>query len=223
MKKALGVITIGQSPRNDVVSEMQAILGDKIEILQAGALDGLTREEILTFKPVEGDYVLVSRLRDGGYVKFGESYIVPRLQECIDKLQEKCEAILFICTGKFPDIFQSKVPLLFPQQIIHSVVPKLSSRGKIGVINPDKDQIKQCVDKWSESIAYVEAVAGSPYTIEDEITKAAEELKDKDVDLIVMDCIGYTLKMKDIVKKVTQKPVILSRTIVARVISELLN
>lgn len=223
MKKTLGVITIGQSPRNDVICEMESILGGRVEILQSGALDGLTREEILRFKPAEGDYVLVSRLRDGGYVKFGESYIIPRLQECINKLQEKCEAILFICTGKFPDVFQSKVPLLFPQQIIHSVVPKLSSRGRIGVINPDKDQIKQCVDKWSESVPYVEAVAGSPYTVEDEITKAAEELKGKDIDLIVMDCIGYTLKMKEKVKEITGKPVILSRTIVARVISELLN
>ncbi|WP_347354356.1 AroM family protein [Acetoanaerobium noterae] len=117
MKRKLGAITIGQSPRDDVIPEMIELLGDDIEVLQAGALDGLTLEEIEKFTPEKGDYVLVSKLRDGSSVKFAERHILPRLQECIDKLEnEGADIILFICTGVFPDIFESTVPILYPQK-----------------------------------------------------------------------------------------------------------
>ncbi|WP_037193644.1 AroM family protein, partial [Rhodococcus rhodochrous] len=55
----------------------------------------------------------------------------------------------------------------------------------------------------------------------DEIEKAALSLKEHDVDLILLDCMGYTEEMKRTVKQITGKPVILSRTLVARVLGEL--
>ena len=44
--KKLGLITIGQSPRTDVLPDIEPIFGPDVELHQAGALDGLTREEI---------------------------------------------------------------------------------------------------------------------------------------------------------------------------------
>lgn len=224
MKRTIGAITIGQSPRLDVVPEMEEVLGDGIEVLQAGALDGLTREEILKFVPQEGDYILVSKLNDGSSVKFAERYILPRLQMCIEKLEsEGAELIVFICTGQFPAIFKSSKALLYPQTILHAVVPKLVHRNSIGVITPDKDQVNQSLAKWGESGCKIETAAGSPYGDIQEVRNAAAELKEKDVDVIVMDCIGYNVKMKNIVREITGKPVILARTLVARVIREMLD
>jgi protein AroM len=37
-----------------------------------------------------------------------------------------------------------------------------------------------------------------------------------------MDCIGYTLAMKQAVKEITGVPVILARSVVARMLAELL-
>ncbi len=42
MSKKVRIITIGQSPRTDVVPEMTPFLGDDVEVLESGALDGLT-------------------------------------------------------------------------------------------------------------------------------------------------------------------------------------
>jgi len=224
MKRKLGAITIGQSPRDDVIPEMIEFLGDDIEVLQAGALDGLTLEEIEKFTPEKGDYVLVSKLRDGSSVKFAEIHILPRLQECIDKLEnEGADIILFICTGVFPDIFESTVPILYPQKIIHGVVPNLLDKGKLAIITPDKDQEKQSEDKWKEVVSQVEVVSASPYTEEDELSEAIDILKDSHANIIVMDCMGYTCEMKKRVSKETGKMVVLSRTIVARVVGEILN
>ena len=57
----VGAITIGQSPRTDVTQDILPLLGDQVELLQAGGLDGLTREEIEAFQPGPDDYVLISR------------------------------------------------------------------------------------------------------------------------------------------------------------------
>lgn len=223
--RKLGTITIGQSPRNDVIQEMEPYLGKDVGIIQAGALDGLTYEEILEFEPKEGDYVLVSKLKDGRSVKFAERYIIPRLQACIDKVEaEGADVILFICTGAFPDVFKSTKVLLYPQKILHGVTPNLADKGKVAVITPDKDQIKQCESKWSETGADIIVVNGSPYGDDSEIENAINELnKHGDIDIIAMDCIGYTQEMKNRVSKGTGKPVVLARTIVARVIGEILN
>lgn len=223
--KKLGVITIGQSPRDDVLPEMVPYLGENVEIIQAGALDGLTYEEIMEFKPGADDYVLVSKLRDGRSVKFAERYILPRLQDCIDKVEsEGADFILFICTGVFPDIFKSTKLILYPQKILHGVTPHLADKGKVAVITPDKDQIEQSREKWIETGADIVVVAGSPYGDDSEIEGAVNELNEySDIDVIAMDCIGYTEEMKNRVSNETGKPVVLARTIVARVIGEILN
>ena len=65
MKIRVGIVTIGQAPREDVVPDMAELMGPGAEILEGGALDGLTREEIERLAP-EGDHeVLVTRLTDG--------------------------------------------------------------------------------------------------------------------------------------------------------------
>lgn len=224
MKRKLGFITIGQSPRKDVIPEMMKFIGEHIEIFEVGALDGLTLEEIEKFVPEGDDYVLISKLRDGTSVKFSERHILPRLQNCIDKLEnEGVDVILFICTGVFPDIFKSTVPILYPQKIIHGVVPNLLDKGKLAIITPDKDQVKQSQEKWGEVVPNVEVVAASPYTKEDELPEAIDILKESEASIVVMDCMGYTGEMKKRVADETGKMVVLSRTIVARVIGEILN
>lgn len=44
-----------------------------------------------------------------------------------------------------------------------------------------------------------------------------------DVDLVVMDCIGYNIGMKERFQKLSGKRVILSRTLAVRVMMELLS
>ncbi len=40
MKPLIGTVTIGQSPRVDLIPELRAILGEEVQIIEAGALDG---------------------------------------------------------------------------------------------------------------------------------------------------------------------------------------
>ena len=76
----IGAVTIGQSPRVDVTKDIMGIFGSSVELIQAGGLDGLTKEEIKAFAPEKDDYVLVSRLTDGSSVTFAERFILPRFR-----------------------------------------------------------------------------------------------------------------------------------------------
>ena len=55
------------------------------------------------------------------------------------------------------------------------------------------------------------------------VEAAAREIAKTDADLVLLDCIGYTAEMKRMVAKITGKNVILSRTILARAVMELLD
>lgn len=218
--KKIGTITVGQTPRTDLIPEIAPILGASIEIIQMGGLDGLTREEIQAMTPAPGDHVLVSRLKDGRSVSFGESHILPRLEACVDQLnKDQVSLILFLCTGEFPDTFQADVPLIFPSKILTSIVSAVHPRH-LTVMTPAKEQLPQMHSKWAGCADSVCGLAVSPYDGAEAVEAAARSIP-KDTDLIVLDCIGYTVEMKERVQALTGKSVLLPRTLAARVVKEL--
>ena len=219
----IGAITIGQAPRIDVTADIMRIFDGKAELLQAGGLDGLTREEIAEFAPQDGDYVLVSRLQDGSSVTFAECYILPRLQEAIDRMEsEGCSLIMMFCTGSFPETLSSKkIPMVYPCEILNRLVPLMTKKSNIICMTPSPLQLEQAEGKWRKYVKHVKAVAASPYGEWADLERAAEEVKDMDGDLVVMDCIGYTQEMKEMFAEKTGKNIVLPRTLLARIISEL--
>lgn len=220
----VGAITVGQSPRLDVTADMIPFLGDNIQFIEKGALDGLCHADIEKFSPADGDYVLTSKMRDGTEVKFSERHILPLLQNCIEALErQNVDAIVFLCTGIFPK-FNAAVPLIFPNAMLRSIVPALAFRGKIAVLTPSVEQIRQSVCKWEGLVETVIPVAASPYQDAFKaIDAAAEQLAAMDVDLVVMDCMGYSREMKCRLKEKTGKRILLPRTVAARLLRELLD
>ena len=77
-KKKLAVITIGQSPRVDMTDDVRSRLPQDIEMVEYGALDPYTLQEVTErFRPLPGDEVLVSRMRDGRQAKFAGRCVNP--------------------------------------------------------------------------------------------------------------------------------------------------
>lgn len=219
----IGAITIGQAPRTDVTSDIMGLFPPGVELIEGGGLDGLTKEEIAAYAPEEGDYVLVSRLRDGTSVTFAERYILPNLQKRIDEMEAAgVSLIMFFCTGDFPDTVQAKrVPLVYPCHLLRRIAPVLSKKSSIVTVTPSPLQVEQCENKWREYVKRVKAVPASPYGDWATLENAAKEIKDMDADLVVLDCIGFTQEMKNMFARETGKPVLLPRTLLARVVSEI--
>lgn len=68
----IGALTIGQSPRNDLIPEIEAFFKGA-EIIQLGALDGLSKEQIADLAPSGDDEILVSKLKDDSWALMAES------------------------------------------------------------------------------------------------------------------------------------------------------
>ncbi|UCH38220.1 MAG: AroM family protein [Candidatus Bathyarchaeota archaeon] len=218
----VGAITIGQSPRDDVMPEIKQLTGPTINYIECGALDGLTLTQIQELAPQSDDYLLVTRMRDGSSVTLAKKHIIPRLRECIRRVEaENVEVIIMLCTGIFPDLRTTKL-MIKPDRLLEETVKAILETGTIGVITPLQDQICQTCTKWERLGLHVVVDHALPYSTSDQVTAAAQRLANAEIDLIVLDCIGFTTTMKRIVRQVTQKPVILPRTLLARTILELL-
>jgi protein AroM len=215
----IGMITIGQSPRKGVIAEITEIVC-KVEIAERGCLDGLTNEQIESLKPAEREPFLVTVLRDGSLVQVSKEKTVQLLQRRIKELEkEGVNSIVLLCTGDFLDL-ESKKLLIQPGKLIRGLVEAmLAPEEKLGVIVPCSEQIGQTKKKWSHLNLAVEVA--SPYEDSGKILEVAERLRVENVDLTVLDCIGYTRQMKQTVSEITGKPVILARSLLARVLREL--
>lgn len=222
MSKRIGVVTIGASPRPDgLITEISQVLGEGFELLEAGALDGLSRAEVDAMAPEPGDYVLVTIMNDGSWVRVAKRHILPLVQRRIDEMNDRdVDLILLMCTGAFPE-FQSRKYLVKPQPILYNLVKGVAQGGKVGVMTPLPEQVEQARVKWNEIGVDVVVVPATPYGDVSLVDRAAAELSRARVDLIAMDCFGYTLAMKETVRRLTGKPVVLARSALARVVAEL--
>jgi len=203
---------------------MREVMGPKIEIMEAGALDGLTLEEVKRFYPRRGDYILCTRMSDGTEVVVAKRFILPRVQQCIDLLTGRgAEILVFICTGHFPP-FSSKRLFVEAQKILdHFILALHGENERMGLLIPLSDQIEQARRKYRRLKGEMIIRSASPYASEDEVTQTAKELKKADPHLIVMHCMGYTQAMKKKVMEITGKPTILARSLVARTVKELIS
>jgi len=223
VKMKIGMVTPGQSPRDDIVPEMESYLHKEADILQAGALDDISEEEVARrLSPESDNDLLVTRMRDGSSVTVSEAKITPLVQHCVEKLEkEAAPIILVLCTGNFPTL-HSKSLLLKAGDIFTGVVRSISRGSRIGVMIPHPVQAERSREKWGRLGMEIKVAEASPYSSMDAAEAAAERLRKEEISLIAMDCLGYNTRMKELVRNITNKPVVLPRSILARVLAELL-
>ena len=222
MSARVGMITIGQSPRVDVVPEVTALVGRSMEVVEAGALDGLHLDEVRRMAPGPNDETLVTRMADGTEVHIAKRHIIPRLQSCIDHLAPQVEVAVLLCTGIFPK-FHSTVPLLEPQRLVDRVVQAvMGPGGHVGLMIPAAAQAEAGRRKMQEYGLVAKVAVASPYGRFEEVRRAAAAFRGSDVKAVVMHCIGYDAKMKAEVRHQSGKPVILARSVVGKILEEML-
>jgi protein AroM len=164
----------------------------------------------------------VTRMQDGVEVQVAKRHIIPRLQECIDRLGAEVDVIVLLCTGHFPE-FRSAVPLLEPQGLVDKIVQAVvGPGGRVGVMVPGAAQVDGSRRKMGEYGLTATVVKASPYGNSGEVGAAAETLRATDVNAIVMHCIGYTARMKEDVRRISGKPVLLARSLVGKILEETL-
>ncbi len=219
MKPRVAFVNIGQTPRSDVVPEILDEVGVDLEAEEFGVLDSYSDEDIEGLADTPGvDYWLVSRLRNGREARLPRSVVAKALQEILDEIGKGgYDAAVLLCTGSFPQLHCS-IPTVEAGRVVDALVGALAEgRRQIGVLVPNESQVSH----WNGSaIAGVPCVAShaSPYT-DRRFREASRDVADS--DLIVMHCMGYDRAMRAEVAGHTGKPVILSRSVVAGALRQL--
>ncbi|MCL6444806.1 MAG: AroM family protein [Alicyclobacillus sp.] len=203
MNRHVSLITLGQSPRPDLLDALGLSGEDRVTLI--GALDSLGGKQVNELKWVPGDEDLpLFTWYEGQEVMLARRRISRRLQDVVTTLPVSTTLVAILCTESFPDI-RTDVPLLRIDKLLTQTVTALSVGHplRLGVLVPVPGQVVPGEARWN-LFANAKACFLPPRSSESRILQACEVLKgrcDGFPDLVVLDCVGYGRKEVDIVSK----------------------
>lgn len=223
-KSKIAFVTIGQTPRVDLVPEMMAEIAvglpeGSIEFREFGVLDGMNADELDAMRARDGEHSFATRLRSGEEIVSSKALTEEKLNLLLKKIDnEGFDLIVLLCTGTKIEPLQNTL-VVEAQRIVDSTVAAMAaSARKLGVIVPLERQVKD----FSERHVFEGApriVSASPYA-GDDISERIRQLEG--CDLVVMHCMGYSADMLDEVRRTISAPVLLSRRVVAGVVRQMI-
>ncbi|MBB2916623.1 AroM family protein [Cupriavidus alkaliphilus] len=215
-------VTIGQSPRTDVVPQMMADLGLPAEVEEFGILDALGPDEIAALAPAAGEYRFASRLRDGTQAVMGKPVAEAMLARLMASLDDgRFDALVPLCTGTALPPMRTLV--IEPQQVVdHLTVALAQGCKRLGIVLPLEGQVDSfhlikpvsCELRVTHASPYTDTGTGG-------FARAGQALRG--CDLVVMHCMGYTEAMRAEVAHHARAPVLLSNRMVATLLGQVLD
>lgn len=219
MRPVLGIVSIGQTPRPDLIRVFGAA-APHAEVRVAGALDGITEAELAAIV-APGDYPLLVRLASGASAEVPMARLVPRVEEAARALAAQgAAAVVIACAGGFPDV-PCPVPVILPGRIVPAVAGALCRTGRVGIVTPNRAQIPFADRKW-RSDGFSPTVTWASPTDERDMMRAAEDLLDPAIELIVLDCMGHDDGCRAAMANRTGRPVLAAQSLVAHVAATLI-
>lgn len=217
----IGVLVIGQSPRPDLIHEFRRVLPANAKILLRGVLDGLSHEEIARLAPTRAADTLFTVLPGGLGVKVSHDAISKRARCVVQALQQEgCELVAMCCTGEFPEL--EDLPVLFASRLHTQLAVAIGRNRRLGIYVPLPDQRAVALQRWRAcGFEHVTAVPLVPKSAAADVEQAATSMAAAHPDLIVYDCMSYDSALRAQADAITQRPAILSISLLARVVAEL--
>ncbi len=215
----VGILTIGQSPREDVVPEMNPFFLPNIKILEKGLLDNLSPEEIKRLKPETGEIPLVTRLKKGESVQLSEKKISSLLPEAIASMKKKMK-VKVVGVLSTHDFQKTEFPpsVIFPFNSLKFLITRIIDVKCLGVVVPLESQIDAAKKKWKKDKVIVEVK--SPYARGKSWEEIAQYFSRKKAEIVILDCIGYKIKDKRALQRLLSVPVLLPRVVLAFAIDQ---
>lgn len=220
----IAFVTIGQSPRIDIVPEMMADISlglpaGRVEVAEFGVLDGMSADELDSMRANDGEHSFATRLASGAEIVTSKL----RTEATLNLLLERVDAqgfdlIVLLCTGTKIEPLKNTL-VVEAQRIVDSTVEALAASARqLGVVLPLERQVKDFAERHVFP-GSPRLVAASPYAGDDMYDRA--RMLDG-CDLVVMHCMGYSKAMLDAVREAVDAPVLLSRRLVAGVVRQMI-
>jgi len=215
------MLTIGQTPRKDILSGLNSVLSQDIKIIEAGALDGISLSKIKSYETRTDDYILVTRMRNGHEIKIAKRNLLPLIQNKIHELENSgVKLTVLMCTGKFPH-FESKRLVVTPSEILKGVLEGTLKKGRLGIVYPTSEQVKFMESEFGREGITLYGDWFSPYEQTNSLDSLIHRLEDQELNMVFLNCFGFNSDIRKIIAEKLNLPVIQSNTLIARVINEL--
>lgn len=219
----IAFVTIGQTPRSDIVPEMMAEIAAGLESAPSyeefGVLDGLDAAELDAYRARDGEHSFATRLASGEEIVSSKERTEARLNEILAQIDgQGFDIIVLLCTGTRIDPLRNTL-VVEAQRIVDSTVEALAASCRnLGVILPLDRQVAEFGERHVFA-GSPKVVAASPYSGRG---MAAGATGVAGCDLVVMHCMGYTAAMLEEVRRKVNAPVLLSRRMVAGVVRQMI-
>ena len=214
-KARVAFVTVGQSPRDDIVPELLAQIGRPVDAVQFGALDGLGPDAVMALAPRPGEPSLSTRAH-GGTVVVSKPQIIGRVNRILARIERAgFDLTVLLSTGYF-DGLVPRGALIEAERVIQTAIDSVAMTGQtVGIVLPLARQIDEyAARRWGDvRMRLSHAPCDDGPQLAPQLASAAQELKD--CDLILLQSIAYTEGQRATVAAITGRPVVLARRVLA--------
>jgi len=222
--KKLGVLLIGQTPRKDYEEIFSQCLNEGDELIMEGVLDEFSTQELKAMGAKGKSPVLATLDRNGNQIVIDDHEIVSRIPGKIQGLKSRgADIVVVVCTGKFPEM-NIDIPVIFPDKVLRYNTKAVAEGKNVAIFVPLAEQKEQLNSRWVEIGVTPVIHAVSPFTDNVEISQdIIDDLNEKDVAVIVLDCMKFDQAAKNKIQASIGKPVICAKTLLIKIVSELMG
>lgn len=224
MSATLAILTVGVVPVSAVLPLLTEHISED-QITHLSLLGKISREEVMEdYSPDPGDEVMLTLLNDNRGAEVSRNKVEKALQGLIEVLDNQgYDVILLMSTYRFNYLKARNSMLLEPERIIPPLVASIVDGHQVGVVIPVPELLNVQAQKWQTlEKAPFYALANPVFGTDDEMIAAGRDLIGRGADVLVLDCLGFYQKHRDLLQKALDVPVLLSNVLVARLAAELL-
>ncbi|EBQ8936746.1 AroM family protein [Salmonella enterica subsp. enterica serovar Bredeney] len=224
MSASLAILTIGVVPMSEVLPLLTEYI-DEQHITHHSLLGKMSREDVMADYAVEpGDDPLLTLLNDNQIAHVSRQKVERDLQSIVEVLDNQgYDVIILMSTAAIKSMAARNSILLEPLRIIPPLVASIVDGHQVGVIVPVAELLAAQEKKWQVlQMPPVYSLANPVHGSEQQLIDAGQALLDQGADVIMLDCLGFHQRHRDILQQALDVPVLLSNVLIARLASELL-
>ncbi|ELO0859236.1 MULTISPECIES: AroM family protein [Citrobacter] len=224
MSASLAILTIGVVPMSEVLPLLTEYI-DEQNITHHSLLGKMSRDDVLAEYALESDEdPLLTLLNDNELAYVSRQKVERDLQSVIEVLDNQgYDVILLMSTVSIASMTARNSILLEPLRIIPPLVASIVDGHQVGVIVPVEDLMADQAEKWQVlQSPPLFSLANPVHGTTEQLIEAGKDLLEQGADVIMLDCLGFHQRHRDVLQKSLDVPVLLSNVLIARLASELL-
>lgn len=224
MSTTLAILTIGVLPFREVLPLLTEHISED-QITHKTLLGNLPREDVMARYAIEpGDDDVLTLLSDSSLASISRQKVERDLQAVIEVLDNQgYDVILLMSTADISGLVARNAILLEPRRIIPPLVASIVDGHQVGVIVPLVEQLSSQQRKWQAlENPPLYAIASPLHDSDSTLIAAGRQLMAQGADVLMLDCLGFHQRHRDVLQKALGVPVLLSNVMLARLASELL-